>query len=277
MADVVEAGLLGDVLEMALAVILEEDVSAPHGRDVEVRVAVVVDVREGGRDADAILQCDAGLLGDVRELAVAEVPPELVAAELVDEVNVEQAVAVDIGHRDAVSVVVVVRLVVLAGVVGDAVKKGDSAFGLAIRKVEVMEHAELASRLLLRGLARGEAVGPRIHCGNANLLAVVGTRVRPCSHRDESRRAENDDGAGAEPERPPPSHENFHNGTLFYRRGKPFSVSFQPVVRPSFESRPTPLLRVSSNSRGCPAGIRLSSDSARAASGRAPPRRSARS
>ena len=63
------------------------------------------------------------------KLAAAEVPPQLIAADLADEVDVEQAVAVDVRDRDAVAVVVVRRLVGLAGVVHDAVPEGDAALG----------------------------------------------------------------------------------------------------------------------------------------------------
>ena len=62
-------------------------------------------------DADAIGQRDAGLLRDVPELAAAEILPELAAGELVDEIDVFEPVAVHIGHRDAVAVVVVHGLV----------------------------------------------------------------------------------------------------------------------------------------------------------------------
>ena len=80
-------------------------------------------------DADPAGHRDAGLRGDVLELAAAEVLPELVAADLVDEVDVGQAVAVDVRHRDAVAVIVVDRLVVLPGVVDDVVHEGDAALG----------------------------------------------------------------------------------------------------------------------------------------------------
>ena len=46
MADVAQAGGGGDVAEAALAVVLEQHVAAAHGGDVEIDVAVVVDVGE---------------------------------------------------------------------------------------------------------------------------------------------------------------------------------------------------------------------------------------
>ena len=53
--------------------------------------------------------------------AAAEVLPQLVAADLVDEVDVVQPVAVDVRDGDAVTVIVVDRLVMLAGVFDDVV------------------------------------------------------------------------------------------------------------------------------------------------------------
>ena len=73
--------------------------------------------------------------------------PELVAADLVDEIDVEQAVAVDVGDRQAVAVVVVRRLVGLAGVVDDAVLERDAALGDAIGELEIVERRNAGHRL----------------------------------------------------------------------------------------------------------------------------------
>ena len=115
-----------------LAVVLEQHVAAADRRDVQVGVAVVVDVGKRGGDADLARHRDAGRRRDVLKLAAAGVLPQLVAADLVDEVDVGQAVAVDVRDRDAVAVVVVRRLVGLAGVVDDAVLEGDAALGQPI-------------------------------------------------------------------------------------------------------------------------------------------------
>ena len=61
------------------------------------------------------------------------IPPELVAADLVDEIDVVEAVAVHVGNRQAVAVIVVGRLVGLAGVGDDAVLEGDAALAAAGR------------------------------------------------------------------------------------------------------------------------------------------------
>ena len=112
-----------------VAVVLEQHVAAADGRDVQIRIAIVVDVGERGRHADLARHADAGRCRDVLEPAAAEIPPELVAADLVDEVDVESAVAVDVGDRDAVAVIVVRGLVGLPGVVDDAMPEGDAALG----------------------------------------------------------------------------------------------------------------------------------------------------
>src|SRR6185295_16655477 len=95
-ADVVQPRLLGDVLEAAVAVVEEQMVALADGGDEEVRVAVAVDVGEGGGDADLVGEGDAGFGRDVAELAAPQVLPELVVPELGDEVEVQQAVAVHV-------------------------------------------------------------------------------------------------------------------------------------------------------------------------------------
>ncbi len=92
----------------------------------------------------------AGRRGDVLEPAAAGVLPELVAANLVDEVDVGQAVAVDVRDRHAVAMIVVRRLVRLAGIVDDSVLEGDAALGQAVRELEIVEHGECGHGLDLR-------------------------------------------------------------------------------------------------------------------------------
>ena len=144
---------------MPLAVVLEEHVAAAGRGHVEVLVAVVVDIGEGGRDADLARDRHAGRRGDVLEAAAAEIPPQLVAAHLADEVDVGAAVAVDVGNRDPGAVIVVRRLVGLAGVVHDAGLEIDAAFDQAIGELEVVEGGErgrgldLGGRLLLEPLS----------------------------------------------------------------------------------------------------------------------------
>src|SRR5439155_17293909 len=89
--------------------------------------AVVVDVGERRGDADPARHADARLASDVRKAAAAGVLPELVSADLVDEVDVVEAVAVDIGYGDAGAMVVVDRFVVEAGILDDVVHEGDTA------------------------------------------------------------------------------------------------------------------------------------------------------
>ena len=122
------------------AVVLEQDVAGAHRGDVEIGVAVVVDVGERGRDADLAGDGDAGGRGDVLELAAADVLPQLVAADLVRKVDVQEAVAVDVGDREAVAVVVVHGLVGLARVVDDAMAERDAAVGNAVGELEITEH-----------------------------------------------------------------------------------------------------------------------------------------
>ncbi len=106
MADVRELGLGRDILEAAVAPVVEEDVASIRTGDVEVLVAVVVVVGEGGGYADAVAQSNTRLLGDVGEGAVAPVFVQSVLAQLVAEVQVVAAIAVEVADRHAAAVIV---------------------------------------------------------------------------------------------------------------------------------------------------------------------------
>ena len=109
------------------------DVAAADRRDEQILVAVVVDVGERRRDADAVGSATPASFVMFRNRPLPEILPELVAADLVDEVDVVEAVAVDVRDRDAGAVVVVNGLVVLAGVVDDPVHERDAAGRLSGR------------------------------------------------------------------------------------------------------------------------------------------------
>ena len=150
MADVSQAGGGGDITEAALAIVLEQHVATAHGRDVEIDIAIVVDVGEAGRHADLAGDSDAGRCRDVLEPAAAGVPPELIASDLVDEVEIGASIAVDVGDRQAVAVIVVSGLVGLPGVVHDAVAERDTARGQPVGELEIMESSDAGHRLGLR-------------------------------------------------------------------------------------------------------------------------------
>ena len=153
----IDARLFADVLEVSVSVVLEQHIAAAYRGDEQILIAVVVDVGERGGDADSAGQPDARLLRDVPEPASAQILPQLVAADLVDEVDVVQTVAVDVRHGDAVAVIVVDRLVVLARVVDDVVNEGDAAFLDPVGELELVEDSELVRGRHLRLLARRRA------------------------------------------------------------------------------------------------------------------------
>ena len=94
------------------------------------------------------------------EAAVSKVLPQLAGAELADEIDVDPAVAVHVGHRDPVAVVIVGGLVGLAGIVDDVVYERDAALRQAVGEGEVVERgrAGCLGDLLL---AAGEQPGGR--------------------------------------------------------------------------------------------------------------------
>ncbi len=94
----VEAGLLGDVLEVA-ATLIEEELDAAVLSDEHVGQAVVVDVAD--RHAHAVAgDVQAGAGADVLEATAGKLVEELVAgavrAAVLQQINVEEAVAVEV-------------------------------------------------------------------------------------------------------------------------------------------------------------------------------------
>ena len=152
MTDVAEARLLGRISESAVAVVDEQAVGASHGRHEEIGISVVVDVGERRADADLAGDPDAGGPGDVVELAVAQISPELVATQLVHEVDIQASVSIDVGDGDPVAVVVVHQFVRFARVVGDTVHERDAALEHAILEPEIVKDLEAAARAELRQL-----------------------------------------------------------------------------------------------------------------------------
>ena len=106
MAHKIEAGFLGDIFEMAPAKILEEVVSVPHGGNKQVRQPIVINVGKGSSNADLIRQPHSRGCGNVLELAMAQIAPKLVGAQLRSEIDIEQAIAIDISHGHAAAMVV---------------------------------------------------------------------------------------------------------------------------------------------------------------------------
>src|SRR5262245_34091848 len=146
MTDVVEPGLLGDVREMPLTVITEENIPHPDGCHEEVLIAVVVDIRERTRDADPVLERDTRRRRDLLEAAATNVAPELVATDLIGEKDIVSTITIHISNGDAVAVVVVVRLVLDACVLDDMMDEGYAALLDLVLKAKVDEDLELIFR-----------------------------------------------------------------------------------------------------------------------------------
>ena len=155
--------------ESAAAIVDEQAVATSHGRHEEVGIPVVVGVRERRADADLARGPDARQPGDVVELAVAEISPELVATQLIHEVNIQASVSIDVGDGEPVAVVVVHQFVRFARVVGDTVHEGDAALEQAILEPEIVDNLEAAPRAELRLL-------PLTHPRRVEDLLGVGNR-----------------------------------------------------------------------------------------------------
>src|SRR5690349_23243727 len=149
MAHVVDPGSLRDVLEMTAAVVLEQHVAAPNSRHEQILIAVVVDVGKRRRDAYPIRERDARFGGDVPELAAAEIFPELVSANLVHEIDVFEAVAIDVGDGNAGAVVVVHWLVISPGIVDRVLNERDAALFDGVPELKLIVDLELSDAVAL--------------------------------------------------------------------------------------------------------------------------------
>jgi hypothetical protein len=153
---------------MALSVVFEEDVPLADGADEQILIAVVVDVGEGGCDADLVGKRDTGLCRDVHKSAAAEVLPELAAAPLIHKIDIGQSIAVHISRGDAAAVVVMNQLVVEARIVDDVMREGDAACLHAIHELKLVENLELADGLTLRACTVGKTLDADVRIGDAN-------------------------------------------------------------------------------------------------------------
>src|SRR5205085_7449225 len=86
--------LRADVGEGAVAVISEQARPAGHVRDVQVGIAVAVEVAPVGALADQTLVGQAGPLGHLLERAVAAIVVQIAAARLAADEKIEPAVVV---------------------------------------------------------------------------------------------------------------------------------------------------------------------------------------
>ena len=77
-----------------------------------VEFQILASLAQGERHGYAILEGDPSAVGYVFERAITPVSPQFVAAHLVDEINVQVTVAVHVGHRQAIAVIVMNRFVI---------------------------------------------------------------------------------------------------------------------------------------------------------------------
>jgi hypothetical protein len=141
-------------------------------------MSVIVDVRERGRDAGLIRQGQASLFRDVLKAPAAEISPKLALAELSNEVEVHSSITIHIRDRDAIPVIVMGRLPVLAGVIDDLVFKGDAALRDPIGELKIMECPKGFDRLRLLEFSRRESL-------EQLRIGFLGMHRKTLLHQDE--------------------------------------------------------------------------------------------
>jgi len=93
---------------------------------------------------------------------------------LIHEVNIVEAVAIDVGDRHGAAMVIMPHPHVLSDVVDRVIDERDAAFLELVSEMELVEHVELIHGLKLRLLARGKGVSARIFLGIARRVRRVG-------------------------------------------------------------------------------------------------------
>src|SRR5580704_5419554 len=169
MSNQIKASFMRNVLEMAMAIVLEENITFVHGGYEEILMPGVVDIAERGGNADAVLQAHAGLLRNVLKFSIAQISPEFVAAELIYEVDVVLAITIHIRYGNARAVVVVDRHILARGIRDRAMTKGDSTLLQLISKMKLMKNLELIHGLELRLLAGCKCGEPNVISWKRNL------------------------------------------------------------------------------------------------------------
>ena len=167
--------------EPAPAVVHEQSRAGGDAVDQKVGVAVAVYIGKRRPGGKLPLAPDAGRPGNVGELPAAKVTVQSVFSLQIGEVEVTQSVAIHIGHRDPVSVIVVHRLVVLAGVVHNPVQESNPARLHLVTELEVVKSADAPRPRHLQLL-------PALHPGRRNDLLREGKLPVGCFPLPRSRR-----------------------------------------------------------------------------------------
>src|SRR3982751_2316787 len=174
MSGVSHPGRLGDVAEATAANVLKEMIAVAHCRYEQIGIAVVVDVSERAADRDRVRHLQPGRFCDVSEPATALILPQLVGAELRDEVQIGQSVAIDVGRANTGAVIVVDELVSLARIVDHPVLEVDSALAHTISEPKVVQDSGRRRQLLLLG---GPGLYPRRERRSRHAIAWRRARI----------------------------------------------------------------------------------------------------
>ena len=142
MANVIQARLLGDIAEFPATQVFKEHVTHLHGRHEQVGIAIVIQIGKRRGDTNFVVQSHSCGRRDVLKLSVAEISPKLAAANLVDEVKIDLAVAIDICRGQTRAVIVNDRLQVPPAIIHDMMLEGDSTTLNFIGELETVKGFE---------------------------------------------------------------------------------------------------------------------------------------
>src|SRR5438105_3743699 len=136
----VKSRLRGDVLELSAAQISKKLIAHFHGGHEQIGFAVIVDVGERGRDRDFVGEANSGRGSNVLEFPAAEISPELTFAELIHEIQIELAVAINIRDGETIAVIIVNSQVILVRIIHGMMLETNPAFLIPILKLKPVKN-----------------------------------------------------------------------------------------------------------------------------------------
>ena len=144
-----DSGALRDVAKHAVAIILQQNITAPHGGDKKVGIAVIVNIREGRGNRDPVANSSPRAFRNVAKPPGTQVLPEFVAAHLIHKEEVGEAVAIHVRSCQTIAMIVVDGLVVQPGIVHNVVDKRDTALFHTVCEAKIVVHFKLRGAPLL--------------------------------------------------------------------------------------------------------------------------------
>src|SRR5438034_9827984 len=112
MAAITYAGFPGNVFKGSIAAISKETISSLISRYIEIDVAVIIVITKGATHRDILGHVHTSLPGDILEFEVSFIDVKSVRAEEIEQINIHEAVSVDVCHQHSRTVIILVHSII---------------------------------------------------------------------------------------------------------------------------------------------------------------------